>query len=213
MASPDPTQQFVTTNEARAVRPIVPEPDSLAIDELESSRAQAVHNQDRGRLGSPDGIDPATYEALHRILLRRVPAQDAKNLIQGAYVQFLHDIETRRSQVVGDPFGYIFHTTRRLWIDYLRQRRSDDLLFAGESTPVESTNDVECDVDARQEMERAFGALSSQERELVLLDLRGYSYTEIAKRVGLSPSTVKRELIRARVNIGMHLTGRPGGKA
>ena len=213
MASPDPTQQLVTTSEARAVRPIVPEPDSLAIDELESSRAQAIHKQERGWVGSPDGIDPATYEALPRSLFHRVPAQDAKNLIQGAYVRFLRDIEAKRSQVVRDPFGYIFHITRRSLIDYLRQRRSDDLLFAGKSTPVESTNDVMSDVDARREMERAFGALSSRERELVLLSLRGYSYKEIAKRVGLTPGTVKCELIQARVNIGMHLTGRPSGKA
>ena len=191
----------------------MPEPDRLAIKELESSHAQAIHKREQGWVDSPDGIDPATYEALDRLLLPRIPAQDAKDLHQEAYAQLLCDIQVEHSRVVRNPCGYIFHLTRHLLIDYLRQRRSDDSVFAGEITSVESTNDVISDVDARREMERAFGALSSRERELVLLSLRGYSYKEIAKRVGLTPGTVKRELIRARVNIGMHLTGRPSGKA
>jgi RNA polymerase sigma factor (sigma-70 family) len=161
---------------------------------------------------SPSADTPAAYEVLNRFLLRRVPAEDASDLIQDAYVRFLQAVQTERSQVVRDPSGYIFGITRRLVIDYFRRRRSGDLPFDEKGTPVESANDVEREVDARLEMERAFGALSSQERELVLLNLSGYSYTEIAKRVGLSPGIVKRYLIRARVNIGMQLTGRQSAK-
>ena len=208
LVRPDP-EQLVTAREARAVRPIVPEPDSLAIKELENSHAQALHKQERGWVGSRDGIDPATYENLHRFLLGKISAQDTKDLIQQVYVRVLRGIQTERSQAMRDPGGYIVHITRRLLLDYLRQRRSDGVLFDGKSTPVESTSDVERDGDGGREVERAFSALSSQEQELLLLRLRGYSSVEIAKRAGLSPGTVERRLIQARVNIGMHLASRP----
>jgi RNA polymerase sigma factor (sigma-70 family) len=207
------TERLVTANEARAVRPIVPEPDSLAGKEVENSHAQALDKQGRERVGSRYGIDPATYETLHRLLLHRVPAQEAKDLIQKVYARFLRDIRTEHSQVVRDPGEHILHITRCVLIDHLRRRRPDGVLFDGKSTPVESTEDVARDVEGELEIQRAFGALSSKEREVLLLSLRGYSSTEIAKRGRLSPGTVKRRLIQAQVNIGMHLTSRASAKA
>lgn len=53
MASHDPVpaEQLVTANEARAVEPVIPEPDKLALQEEEHSHAEAIHRQERGWVG------------------------------------------------------------------------------------------------------------------------------------------------------------------
>jgi hypothetical protein len=48
--SPEPTK-LVTAKEAREVEPVVPEPDKLALKEVENSHAQATHRAEQGWVG------------------------------------------------------------------------------------------------------------------------------------------------------------------
>lgn len=50
MDSPEPLK-LVTPSEARQVEPVVPEPDKLALKELENSHAQATQKFEQGWIG------------------------------------------------------------------------------------------------------------------------------------------------------------------
>ena len=160
---------------------------------------------------SPD--DPATYEFLHRSLLGRVPAEVAKDLIQEVYARFLETMQTERSQIIRDPLKYLIALTRNSLADYLHRESRRRLACDEKSTPVALTSVGEHDVEALQEIEAAFGALSRVERRILLLSLQGYTYSEIGARLGLTTHTVKGHLVRARANIGMHLTGQQAPKS
>jgi DNA-directed RNA polymerase specialized sigma24 family protein len=75
-----------------------------------------------------------------------------------------------------------------------------------ESTRPGSTSEVEGEVDTQQRLERAFGALPSITRELLLLKLSGQSVSDIATAQSLPVPVVKKRLAQALANIGMHIT-------
>ncbi len=50
MDSPEPTK-LITAKEARQVEPVIAEPDSLALREVDNSHAQATHKAEQGWIG------------------------------------------------------------------------------------------------------------------------------------------------------------------
>jgi RNA polymerase sigma factor (sigma-70 family) len=152
----------------------------------------------------------STRKTLQRLLWRRVPASDAEDIIQEVYLRL---IAAERSQIVKDPNGYIYSVVGRLLHDRRNRRRrgvapAEELIDdrAEESARSGSTSDVESEVDTQQRLERAFGALPSTTRELLLLKLSGQSVSDIATAQRLPVRAVRKRLAQGLASIAMHLT-------
>lgn len=99
---------------------------------------------------------------------------------------------------------WLYHIARNLARDELRSRRRRvQLCMAGEERGLDDApalaSGVAEVVEQREVVLRALVSLPPRDRELILLrDVEGRSYEEIAERVGLPLGTVKSGLSRAR---------------
>ncbi|KIL40706.1 hypothetical protein SD70_11505 [Gordoniibacillus kamchatkensis] len=95
--------------------------------------------------------------------------------------------------------------------DYLRQAnrrkrlQEKELAFAGANEPSSPSNeDVALHNWEKELVTRALGKLSARDREALLLRQRGYSYEEIAGRIGVRPAIVGPLLSRAEDRLKRH---------
>lgn len=98
---------------------------------------------------------------------------------------------------------WLYHIARNIARDELRARRRRVILATSSDDAVESESEPFRDLSERLEMREAIlhalADLSPRDRALVVLrDLEGFSYDEVAERVGLPIGTVKSGLSRAR---------------
>jgi RNA polymerase sigma-70 factor, ECF subfamily len=97
---------------------------------------------------------------------------------------------------------WLFHIARNVARDELRARRrrpslsGDELVIEGTAAPAQPLAER---VERREVVVRALSELSERDRMLILLrDVQGCSYEEIAERTGMQLGTVKSGLNRAR---------------
>jgi RNA polymerase sigma-70 factor (ECF subfamily) len=142
--------------------------------------------------------DRAAFAALHErygrmvhaILLARVPAAAAADLVQDVFVAALERIgELRQVEAFG---GWLAQIARNRAVDHLRARRvvtplhDDDRVAGGGHAAAEA-----------REALRAIRALPEAYRETLLMRLvEGLSGPEIAERTGLTPGSVRVNLHR-----------------
>ncbi|AZC20220.1 MULTISPECIES: RNA polymerase sigma factor [Pseudomonas] len=125
----------------------------------------------------------------------------AEDLLQETYLRVTRALAERTITHL-EPF--VFQTARNLALDHLRARRIQDrtLLEDVPQQVLESvaapTSSAEDAAHAEQLLERlnlSLGQLSTrQQRIFILSRLHGQSYQEIADELGVSPSTVQKEL-------------------
>jgi RNA polymerase sigma-70 factor (ECF subfamily) len=134
-------------------------------------------------------------------------ATEAEDLMQETYARALG---AESSFVSGTNMrAWLFRILRNAFID--RQRRRKQLYTV--DTDAEATSeqaafpreplrgDVEMEAlrsTVADDIERALGALSTDARAAVLLDLEGFTEAEVANVLGCAPGTVKSRLARAR---------------
>jgi RNA polymerase sigma-70 factor (ECF subfamily) len=131
---------------------------------------------------------------------RGAPADDAEDLVQEAYLRFeLY----RREKTVRNPAAFVARTAMNLAIDASRRRRS------GPFAPM--TRDVLEIADARPDPAEVLAAqnrldslnaglarLNERTRSILLAQrVEGLSYSEIARREGISVSAVEKQIARA----------------
>jgi len=151
--------------------------------------------------------DQRAFEALYRRTVDRVyalclrmcaDADEAAELVQDAYV--------RAWQGLGSFRGDSLFTTwlHRLTVNLvLQDRRSKGRRRARETLEgdLERYGQAACSAmpGTRVDLERAIAGLPEKAREvLVLRDVQGYKYDEIAQMTGVSLGTVKAQIHRAR---------------
>jgi RNA polymerase sigma-70 factor (ECF subfamily) len=130
---------------------------------------------------------------------------DAEELVQETFVRALAGA---RTFVGGNLKAWLFTILRNTFVD---QRRGDrtapraaggDLIDAGAGDDAELLrDDLELDRLRRvvgEEIEAALAALSDEARTIVLLDVEGFSESEVADVLGCPVGTVKSRLSRAR---------------
>ncbi len=135
---------------------------------------------------------------------------DAEDLVQDTYV---------RAQAAQGGFSpgtnlkaWLFRILRNAFIDTRRRKRTNpvDGGLDTVSGPIESPatellrDDVEIDRlrhVVAEEIERALMALSDEHRTAILLDLEGFTETEVADVLGCALGTVKSRLSRARLQL------------
>ncbi|MGI6367188.1 MAG: sigma-70 family RNA polymerase sigma factor [Anaerolineae bacterium] len=151
------------------------------------------------------------YSVAYRILGNPDAAMDA---VQEAFVRAYQALDSYRG---GSFRAWLLRIATNCSYDQLRyhQRRPaapiDDLVEDDEHSDVlEAEDELPEDYVARQELghtlERALATLSNEQRDVVVMsDVHGLAYSEIASALNISIGTVKSRLSRARVHLRNHL--------
>jgi RNA polymerase sigma-70 factor, ECF subfamily len=152
-------------------------PDSALVDAARRGDRRAF-----GRLFEEHGA------MVHGILLARVPARDAEDLLQDVFLAALQRLETLREAAA---FGaWLATIARNRVVDFHRAQR----------TTTELPDDLAHEDPAQSEAEEVLvviRALPEAYRETLVLRLvEGMSGPEIAARVGLTPESVRVNLHR-----------------
>jgi RNA polymerase sigma-70 factor (ECF subfamily) len=137
---------------------------------------------------------------LARLLVR--DDHDAEDLVQDAYLRALRHFDGFRG---GDPRAWLLTIVRRTCYTWLKRRRTqppatefDDEVHSGDIR-ADDPAALTLDDDLRETLGRAVAGLPIEFREVVLLrDVQGLSYREIAEVVGVPVGTVMSRLARAR---------------
>ena len=125
----------------------------------------------------------------------------AEDLLQETYLRVTGALSSRAIEHL-EPF--IFQTARNLALDHLRARRVRDRTLADDATTAEMENvsapitSLEDATHAKRMVEDLSKSLATltprQQRIFSLSRLQGLSYVEIAQQLGVSASTVQKEL-------------------
>ncbi|SFW72558.1 MULTISPECIES: RNA polymerase sigma factor [Pseudomonas] len=125
----------------------------------------------------------------------------AEDLLQETYLRVTRALAERTVEHL-EPF--VFQTARNLALDHLRARRAqartllDDVPLEVVQNVVAPQSSAEDAAHAQQLLERlnvSLQALSPRQRQIFILSrLHGHRYQEIAERLGVSLSTVQKEL-------------------
>jgi RNA polymerase sigma-70 factor, ECF subfamily len=137
---------------------------------------------------------------LARLLVRDV--HDAEDVVQDAYLRALRHFDGFRG---GDARAWLLTIVRRTCYTWLKRRRTqsaatefDEEAHSGD-VPANDPEALMLHGDLRETLDRAVAGLPVEFREVLLLrDVQGLSYREIATIVGVPVGTVMSRLARAR---------------
>ena len=171
------------------------------------------NSQERALIEAAAGGDPAAFEKLMRmhegkmyaVALRMCASrEDAQDCMQEAMIRAYRAIENFRFQ---SSFStWIYRITMNTCLDELRRRKVrqatslDALLDAGWApSGGESPEGHAMQQDRRRALEGAIHALPEDMRAaIVLRDIQGYSYDEIADILSVNVGTIKSRISRGR---------------
>lgn len=145
---------------------------------------------------------------LHRFLVARFGNEaDADDVVQDTLVK-LHQVA--QTETIDNPKALAFSIARNLSVDLIRKNsraKARESAYGGLGTEqagddfVDPRPDAEREVSSRQEVDRVLRALEGLtpkvRQTFVLHKIDGHSYAEVAKRMGLSKSTVEKHMIKA----------------
>lgn len=119
---------------------------------------------------------------------------DADDLAQDVLIKVSSGIKTFKGDA---KFTTWLHTVaRNCALNHLRRQRHDVELRDDDISPTERVSSI---ISNRRDIESALAALPDHYREVVILrDVEGLSYTDIADRVGIELGTVRSRLARGR---------------
>ena len=140
---------------------------------------------------------------------------DAEELVQETYVRALAGARTFTG---GNLKAWLFKILRNTFVDLWRRRQTVPVPASAALADADAhsaTDDVELLRDdleldrlrrlVGQEIEAALAALSDEARTIVLLDVEGFSESEVADVLGCPVGTVKSRLSRARALLRQRL--------
>jgi RNA polymerase sigma-70 factor (ECF subfamily) len=137
---------------------------------------------------------------------------DAEDLVQETYTRAL---AAAPSFTAGNLKAWLFRILRNAFIDgYRRQRFEDPAPDLDVAQEPEQGRDagaaVALEIErlravAAGDIQSALAALSDDGREIILLDLEGFTESEVAEMLGCAVGTVKSRLSRARTTLRQRL--------
>jgi RNA polymerase sigma-70 factor (ECF subfamily) len=143
--------------------------------------------------------------------LCRDPAQ-AEDLVQDAFARAL---DAENAFVVGSNLrAWLFRILRNAFLDAKRRERKSPLTPRDEGDDEVSASDIwlrgDLEIDrlrglVARDIEAALSRLSDDARSVILLDLEGFTETEIASVMDTAVGTVKSRLARARAVLRQEL--------
>jgi RNA polymerase sigma-70 factor (ECF subfamily) len=121
----------------------------------------------------------------------------ADDLVQECFLKALKNLSQLRDVKAMD--AWLFHIMHNCWLDHLRRERpSEDIdnLSDSEELAIDDRHDR---ADLIVRVRDAIGRLPSAQREVLeLVDLHGYSYSEVAALLDIPTGTVTSRVSRAR---------------
>ncbi|SFE40736.1 RNA polymerase sigma-70 factor, ECF subfamily [Chitinophaga sp. CF118] len=137
---------------------------------------------------------------IYPFVLQKVRSETiAEEIIQDTFLK----LWTGREHIalLESPDGYLFRIAANRTLDYLRkQAREQHFLDRYIDKTPEQAEDPEKSIyynETRKAVEEAIQQLPSQRQTIYLLRQEGLSYSEIAEKLGISPNTVRNQLVSA----------------
>ena len=176
--------------------------------ELQEQIRAAQHGDERAFEQLLTLLERSVYRLAFSMLRHK---QDAEDATQEVFLKLWRTLGTWRDEA--SVKTYIMRIARNTVIDMIRRRNAhptDSLTVEdddGEESQLDiadtdTTSNPAADYARREQIEevrRAIDELDADHRELIILrDINGLSYDEIAEATGLYPGTVKSRLSRAR---------------
>lgn len=158
-----------------------------------------------------EGLAQGCGNDLVRFIAKRLRSVvDARDLAHEAYVRLLR---VKRRDLIRDPQAYLYRIAANILYEFELKRKADavGLTRCAEYQLADADfGHLERDVDAllaRTRIEAVLGELSPRCRAVVILYRRdGMTYKEIAARIGISTSMVKKYLARGLRHCREHLS-------
>lgn len=182
---------------------------ATAVDPHQPAGVGAV--DDRALVARIRGGDERAFEELYRLyrrpllsFLRRLTGDDARaeDLLQETFLSALRRIRSSEQDLALKP--WLFEIARNAAIDsWRRTNRADEVPLEGVfGSGREPSGEPDVEVSAREQLKLLRGAFDElppqQARALVMRELEGRSYEEIAGELALSRSAVESTIFRAR---------------
>lgn len=185
-----------------------------------SERSQSATRDDAAGEPRPDWQEVADHygDTIYTMAYRLTGnADDAADLAQDVFVRVLRNLHTYRP---GTFHGWLYRITKNLFLDRMRRARRirmEPLVDEEEWRHPASREPGPADVIERGTLEaRLAGGLESLpptfRLAIVLCDVEGLSYEEIAEATGWPLGTVRSRIHRARRQLREHVTA-PGDEA
>lgn len=221
-----------STTSARTPKPVMNQPAHSPLDQPAAATPAAGTTEAPAALASfAEGPDaqtwtPPTWEEIveahsarvYRLAYRLTGNQhDAEDLTQEVFVRVFRSLST---YTPGTFEGWLHRITTNLFLDMVRRRqriRFDALgedaaerLASREPSPAQHFSDTHFDADIQQ----ALDTLAPEFRAAVVLcDIEGLSYEEIAATLGVKLGTVRSRIHRGRSHLRAALKHRAPGAA
>ena len=181
----------MTSEEELEIRKKVLDGDKNAFEELVLANQKNVYNLALKMTGNED---------------------DALDISQEAFLKAYRQLDSFRGE---SRFSvWMYRLTYNLCIDFLRKRPRSQIISLTSQDSEGDVHDLEIpDVrnlpedsvfrrELRKEIAASIDELGKSHREILIMrEITGMSYTEIAEALGLSEGTVKSRLARARINL------------
>ena len=168
----------------RSVSPVTASPDAGRTS-AEVALVLAARRGDRSAFAELHGLHA---RMVHGILLARVPAGDAEDLVQDVFLKAMRSLAGLRAP---ESFGaWLAGIARNRANDFHRRRRPAGPLpdeVAGRNPPTS---------DAREALEAIRGLPEAYRESLLMRLVEGMTGPEIAARLGLTPGSVRVNLHR-----------------
>ncbi|MBO4372369.1 MAG: RNA polymerase sigma factor [Bacteroidales bacterium] len=138
---------------------------------------------------------------VYRFLLKSVRnRQAAQDLVQDSFEKLWiahKDLDAAKAK------PYLFSCAHNAMIDFVRRQHCTDDLESTKNTPQSSFTQYN---DVQEILEVALSKMKPEQRSVILLrDLQGYAYQEIADITGLNIAQVKVYIFRGRVFLKQYL--------
>jgi RNA polymerase sigma-19 factor, ECF subfamily len=164
--------------------------------------------------GSAAAVFVHHHLPLMQYFLRRVAdRQDAKDLVQEVFEQFVRAGRANTAEVIRDPVKYLYGIASHVVYDYLKRAGKQRRRVIVDSEVLDSLNEQLANacpdylaerLSDERSLERALAGLAPTHRKVLVLTSRdGLSYAEAAQQLGISVATVKKYAHEARVQLRM----------
>lgn len=188
------------------------------------SEAQFVERLQAGEAAAFERLVDEQSSAIYALLFRLTEdMEEARDLAQETFLQAFRNIKHFRGDADLRTWLYriAINQARNRWRWWRRRRRdqtlsldtsdtSKDLLFTGDAGDRDGGNPEQQALTRERErlLLEALGALKRSHREVVILrDVEGLSYEEVAAALGVGVGTVKSRLSRGRLELRRRLGG------
>lgn len=166
----------------------------------------------KGEIAAFESLMTAYENRIYSLALRSTGSeQDAADITQEVFLRAWKNLDSFRGD--SSLSTWLYRVTSNLCVDFARKKAAEGMPTSidDEESPAadlaDSSRMAQPEVAAenselREELQFALAQLSEEHRRVVLLrDVAGMTYTDIARTLGLEEGTVKSRLARARASL------------